>query len=119
MKTQHENGWALGMDVFVVETLNRKTPHKWTGQVTKIGRRWITVGTKFGSIRFDAETGQIDGGQYMSPVRVWPSEMEYLESTEAHQAWVRLREMVRCGRPKKMSAHEIKAIISQIAKGAE
>ena len=119
MKHQHENGWTLGMDVFVVETLNRITPHKWTGQVTKIGRRWITVGTTFGSIRFDAETGQIDGGQYMPPGRVWASEQEYLESTEAHQAWGQLCELVRRGRPEKMSAPEIEAIISQIAKAAE
>jgi hypothetical protein len=85
----HPQGWEVGMEVCVVETLNiRGEPTPRTDTITKVGRKWITTACIRGlTTRFDAETLYIDGGRYASPGKVYADEAIYRETTALHQLW--------------------------------
>ena len=91
MGVVHSNGWAIGMTVCAVFTLNRRTPDVRIMEITKVGRRWITIGEGYTATRFDADTMWIDGKGYSSPGKIYPSESEYLAQTETRKAWDALR----------------------------
>lgn len=64
---------------------NRTSAHLRPREVTveSIGRKWVTCGR----MRFDKETGIVDGGSYSSPGRVYASREEYERIVITEAAW--------------------------------
>jgi hypothetical protein len=61
-----------------------------SGEVTKVGRRWATIGEGSRSDRFDIKTGMVDGGQWTSTSMArrpdeWPAFIEHVELARAVQ----------------------------------
>ena len=95
----------VGMEVFIVDG-----KYKSNSIITAVGRKWIYFGKL--NQRFDKETWKIDGGKYVSPGIVYPSEQYYLEERDLNNAWDELITLVRCIRiPKNMTVEKIKEII--------
>lgn len=57
--------------------------------VTKIGRKWVFLGTEHWPQRYKAKKGsrEVDGGDYSSPGTLWPSEGAYNEHLELQKTW--------------------------------
>lgn len=104
----HANGWKVGMTVCVVIDLNvRGEPRPRQEEVTKIGRRWITVE---GGKRFDADTLQIDGRGYSSPGRVYIDEADYRETTLLSKQWRSFRDALPYDPPKGLTLNRLNDI---------
>lgn len=109
----HPNGWAVGMTVWAASR-NDLPPEE--NIITKIGRRWISFkSTKIGrESRFDAETLVIDGGQYSSPGKVYPSLDEYHERSECGRLWTEYRRKLPWRPPAEMTCERIKQLIEEL-----
>lgn len=77
--------WTVGQEVFVVQDRSTRYGSTYHARITKVARRWVTV-ERVGveskwlpAHRFDRETGQLDGGGFSSPGRVYTSEAEYVD----------------------------------------
>ena len=94
----------VGMEVFVVEGWRKSTEI-----IKSVGRKWVTFG-RFNK-RFDKETWTIDGGKYVSPGDVYPSEQYYIEELDLVAAWNELCRVMRIIRiPNGMTVEKIKEI---------
>ncbi|MBI1620053.1 beta barrel domain-containing protein [Aquamicrobium zhengzhouense] len=115
MSGPHPNGWQVGMEVIIVLTERREADVR-NGTITKIGRRWITFRHSAGwaENRFDADTMRIDGGQYGSPGRVYPSMAEYEETLERNKLWADLRGRIGYQPPDHLTLDRIKAIHAEV-----
>lgn len=117
MAKAHEQGWEVGQTVYVV--FDRKydghDPEGRIETITKIGRRWIEVGDpRWRKARFDAETMILDGGNYSSPGRIWPSEAEYRESLEVQKAWRDLVSRLPWQAPNHFTVEDVKQMRDKI-----
>ena len=89
MAYRHEEGWTVGMPIYVVPRHQMGQPYEAT--ITAIGRKWITFSRGPGrEDRFNAETMNLDGKGYSSPGRVWQSKAEYEETLAINHAWQNL-----------------------------
>ena len=97
-------------------TLNvRGEPQPCTAKVSKVGRRWISVdGKGYSSMRFDAETGRIDGGAYSSPGKVYASEAEYHETTQKQKACREFRGRLPFTAPTHFTLADVEKISAEI-----
>ena len=91
--------------------------------VTKIGRKWATIGEGWSSLKISLDTWIADGGRYSSPGRCYLSKKVYEEEQLRCQVWRDFIEWVqrRCLRIEDMpglSADRIKAIRQEL-EGAE
>jgi hypothetical protein len=87
--------YEVGQKLVAVYTLNRKDPAIYPATLTKIGRKWVHFETeRNGTDRFDPDGGWIDGGQYTSPGKVYPSKEAYELEVTRNEAWDRLRKVV-------------------------
>lgn len=59
-------------------------------EVTKVGRKWATIGQGYQPYRIDLETWSIDGGDHSSPGRCYASQETYRESIRLQDAWRKL-----------------------------
>lgn len=107
---QHVQGWTVGAQVFVVTGDRPGNTRTQYLPITKIGRKWITVGVGWQAYRFDAETCRLDGRDYLSPGRVWPHEDDYRDSLAANQAWTAFIHRLPHQPPDHMNADAIAAI---------
>lgn len=64
---------------------NRTSAHLQPREVTveSIGRKWVTCGR----MRFDKNTGAVDGGSYSSPGHVYASREEHKNIQAMHDVW--------------------------------
>ena len=113
---RHSEGWAIGMEVCVVVTLNvRGEPKPRNAKISKIGRRWITVDDGgYKPTRFDAETRRIDGGEYFSPGEVYESEAEYREAAAKEMLWKDFRSRLPWTAPKHLTTADIEKVIATV-----
>ena len=75
-------------------------------EVTKVGRKWATVGEGFRPERIDLETWYADGS---SPGRCYLNQETYLQELELSKVWGRLQEAIRYGtRPDGVTLDDIK-----------
>ena len=58
-------------------------------EVTKVGRKWAELDK--GRYRVEIGSAQIDGGNYSSPGRVWPSKADADAYQDLRKAWSDLR----------------------------
>lgn len=77
------NEFKVGQEVFVVWN-NMRHSHQSIETIEKVGRKWISIGGRY---RFDPETMNIDGGDYMSPGSVYLSKEEWQREQEISSAW--------------------------------
>jgi hypothetical protein len=63
-------------------------------EVTKVGRKWVELGIGKGRYRVEIGSTQIDGGNYSSPGRVWPSKADADAYQDLVKAWGDLRRRV-------------------------
>jgi hypothetical protein len=111
---RHPEGWHVGMMVFVVIDKDRNRVSTFYEAITKIGRKWITIGEGYKPYRFDAETLFLDGGDYSSPGRVYASERDYLESTERQKAWGEFYRRLSYECPEHLTLDDIQAIAANV-----
>ena len=78
-------------------------------EVTKVGRKWAYIGDRF---RFDIESMEVDGGQYVSPGNLYLSEADCIAADELDKDWSDLREsLARLGCRHKDITHNDMAIV--------
>lgn len=106
MAKAHEQGWEVGQTVYVTFH-QRYSGQNYKDTITKVGRKWITVGEGYRAERFDAETRQLDAKGHSSRGQVWPSEAEYIESTEIEKAWRDLVSRLPYRAPKGMTLADV------------
>jgi hypothetical protein len=114
----HPQVWEVGMEVCVVYTLNvRGDPTPRTETITKVGRKWITLGDDYRQARFDAETMRIDGGTYSSPGRVYANEEDYRSTTLKEKLWQDLYIRLTSQAPDHFTVDDVKSIRSLVFPG--
>lgn len=84
--------WTVGQAVVEVTKTLRHEPSIGSATVTKVGKKWASLST-YG--RFSLATGQIDGGGYSSPGRVYPTREAYDEAVAFSAALDRVRNLVQ------------------------
>lgn len=75
--------------MYVVPANRQGSPR--TETVTAVGHKWGYLGRRS---RFNLATGWIDGGEYSSPGRVWPSEEAYRAYAELIHDWNNFKQTV-------------------------
>jgi len=85
--------------------------------ITKVGRKWISFKPVAGGMedRFDAETRNIDGKQYSSPGKVYPSLAEYIEQSERGRLWTDFCQKMPFQAPDSISTDRIKELIAEFS----
>jgi hypothetical protein len=83
--------YRIGQTVWVLDTQRHKT-HVSTAIITKLGRKWATLSDHKG--RFDVATGELDGGVYSSPGRIYLSQEAYEAKVALSKAWGELRQIL-------------------------
>ena len=82
----------VGMTVFMVVNRNRVLTCEVT--ISKVGRKFAEL--DYGrNYRILIADWSIDGGDYMSPGRCYPSEAEYLAEIKLTQDWGKFKNAVR------------------------
>lgn len=115
--------YTKGQAVFVITTpepwaRGRRLPTVTSDVVSKIGRVWVTLAS---GQRFDPETGEIDGGDYDSPGRVWLS----VEDHDRYQArlsnWQIVCDAARASRdaPEALSDDQLASLAAALLGGGE
>lgn len=110
MTQTHAQGWQVGMQVFVVRGDRPSNLRTSTETITKIGRKWVTLGEGWADEQFDAETGWLNGKGYSSPGRVWASEDEYRLSLATEQAWTAMKRDMPWNAPSHLTLDDIQRI---------
>lgn len=101
--------WKVGQQVFVVYNGNYLSQKPRWETIEKIGRKWATISS---GNRFDIKSGSLDGGNFVSPGRVWTTEMAWLENKELDADWRKLRE--KLSRAYTLPPHITRADIARI-----
>lgn len=89
---------AVGDKVWLEAIRGRGLGHDREIEITKVGRKWVYFGANKWE-RFDKSTGDVDGGGYSSPGRVWASREACEDDRVLSTAWGELREAMRFTRP--------------------
>ncbi len=117
-----ENGWTVGVKVFVVETMRGMAGKTYHATVVKVGRTWVTFqqdGTGLQE-RFDHASMWIDGKGYSSPGRVYLSEQDYLDDTERRKEWTEFcRRLNSYNVPPHLTLADIREIAAKVKGGAQ
>ena len=100
----------IGQKLWFVPSSRHRTEYEVT--VTKIGRKWITIGHD----RFDADSMWLDGGRYSSPGRVWLTRTDW-EARKARDAlwntfWQMMNRQYRA--PDHLTTADIQALIDKV-----
>jgi hypothetical protein len=116
--------WAVGQKIVeVTHTWSRPPkPIIHEGVIEKIGKRWAAyrIGSNRAS-RFDMDDGEIDGGEYASPGRVYADMAAYEEALARAEALDELRQLIGYGRDRlapTLKAADVRAFIA-LAKGPD
>ena len=107
--------FEVGQKVWVVYTRRYLGKPHWD-VVTKVGRKWATIGDNFHH-RIDMTGCALDGGSHSSPGRVYATQTEHAAVVERDELWQSIHNLV--GRkffhpPKHMDISKLKAVLSMI-----
>ena len=84
--------WKVGNEIYVVpEDLRWRKPH--AAVITKIGRKYATLGEGYGAQRADLGTGRVGDNAY-SYAKAWPSKDAYENYKRLQATWDALRRRV-------------------------
>lgn len=116
--------WTVGQKIVEVTHTYGRPPKALLheGVIEKTGKRWATyrIGQHRAS-RFDMDDGEIDGGEYASPGRVYADMAAYEEAVDRAAALDELRQLIGYGRDRlatTLKAADVRAFIA-LAKGPE
>lgn len=86
--------------------------------VTKIGRKWVTLGEGLQHVRIDKDTMKIDGAGYSSPGQAHLSKADYEEYCLRNTLWgdlqAHVRKFVLC--PAYIPTEELESIVRTLKK---
>lgn len=84
--------------------------------VTKVGRKWATIGEGYAGFRIDLQTLAADGGDYSSPGQCYLSQAEYKATKARRGAWDEFRRVVddRYAVPPHLSIHDINEMAQKV-----
>lgn len=82
-----KDDFKVGQELFVALRRSTVVTIKTTLPVTKVGRKWLTLGAGWGEERADIETLVLDGGDYMSPGKAYLSQEAYESETRLQEGW--------------------------------
>lgn len=83
--------YHVGQKLWCVMDRNRR--HEFEVEVTKVARKWVSIGKRYGDGpprdcgRFQIDGSHLDGGQWSSPGRVWPSKEAWETYRDLEKAW--------------------------------
>jgi len=78
-------------------------------EVTKVGRKWATVGEGYRAERIDLETWYADGRGYSSPGRCYLSQEDYVTELDLSRLWAHLQREIQYSRcPGGVTINDIK-----------
>lgn len=80
-----KSDYHVGQTVYVVNWRGSSRTREF--MISKIGRKWITTFDGWDTMRFDPETGLIDGGKYTSPGKIWKSTEDYKTHVKIVERW--------------------------------
>jgi hypothetical protein len=82
--------------------------------VTKVGRKWATLGEGWRSMRADLVTWDVDGGEYSSPGQLYALEDEWQTEKKLEEHWSVFLRWVsrRYRRPKHLTATQIEEVFA-------
>lgn len=75
----------VGQELWYVPADSRYVDRSKFVKVTKLGRKWVALDHE--GYRIDPETLWVDGGQYSSPGRCWPSKEAWEVEVRRARAW--------------------------------
>jgi hypothetical protein len=106
-----KSDWHVGQDIVLITDAYRGKVNIWPTTITKIGRTKAHYELHGHKGSFYLETGEMDGGQYSSPGRAWPSVEAYEAAKELRELW---KDMVSrlpvYSRPKHITKEHIEQI---------
>ncbi len=100
----------VGQVVFVVYNKNRSGGGTCELSVTKIGRKWVTIGAGWREERFDPRTMMLDGKEYDSHGKVWLYKEEWERDSVDGKAWDEFRRNIPYARPHGVNAEAVATI---------
>lgn len=107
--------WKVGQDVVIVEARHNGEIKVEDGVISKVGRKWITVGEGWREQRFDFD-GLSDRDWGHRP-RMWSSRKAFEAEQDRRASW---RELISHTKshypPKNLSAEAIRAVIEVLTK---
>jgi hypothetical protein len=106
----------VGDKVYFVHSDKRRGPHQWL-TVQGIGRKWVQLDGRY---RMDKKSWWVDGGQYVSPGRCYPTKEEYDAEAARQAAWRRFWCSLehRYTAPDGVTVEQIEAAIAALGIGA-
>ena len=94
--------WKVGQGVWVV--FKRGTLRYI--EISKVGRKWVTLKNGY---RFEKTKTSLDGGDYVSPGRIYESKQAYEDELQLRTGWEELRKYLDRIMPPDMTMERIRA----------
>ena len=88
----------VGQKLWYVPHRHHRRGEPYEVEVTKVGRKWATVGEGWRQERIDLETMQADGKGYSSPGTCYLSREHYETEQERLAAWSQLTKALQYSR---------------------
>ncbi len=113
------NDFTVGQELFVVHTEHTGRRHTTeTMTVTKIGRKWVTLGKDWKQIRFDPANRMLCDNDCGRPSQVFLSEADYSEQKRKAVMWEKFKRRSELrGAPASVSAGRLAEILSELGYG--
>ena len=107
--------FKVGQKLYVVTSGLRGRGREEYQEITKIGRRWLTLDNRNCTRRIDKENLYVDGGQYSSPGRAYLSKEDYDHEVLLGKLWSRIYNSSSFGsRPKGVTVETMKKMLDEI-----
>lgn len=107
--------WKIGQTVVIVTARHNGEIKIEDATITKVGRKWVTVGEGWQEQRFDFE-GLSDRDWGHRP-RMWPSRAAFEAEQDRRAAWRELISQTKASYPPKhLSIDDIRAVIATLSK---
>ena len=100
----------VGLKLFVAFNDRRSGNLNKEMTITKIGRKWLTLGDGWDSVRVDADTMHLDGRGYSSPGDAYLSQEDWESSTELGKQWHEFKNRLPWSVPKGMTLERLAQI---------
>lgn len=82
-----DQDWKVGDTLYLVPTY--RAGRAETLPITKIGRKWLTVGKDYHTVRVDKQTLAVEGGGYATKYVAYRSQWDYLDQMARREYWVK------------------------------
>jgi len=111
------NNLVVGQKLWYVPT-EKRSGDPYEVEVTKVGRKWATVGPSWNTRRIDLTDLRVDDGAYSSPGQCWASKEAYENYAARQEAWLSLSQWIRnhSNPPKSLTLEQISNIQIEVEK---